>query len=156
MTDQRPTLYLSNFASYRTVGHHGPGRTFTIMAKPRKWEHGEGSVRALVPSLEDLENFQLSLINGATYRKRFIEDVEARDVRPGSLLAWLHTSGHDGNPIVVVVRDGDTLCCACSRSTAKGEMCHRAWAAPILAKAGWNVVLDGETLKGDDCEKPRR
>ena len=45
----RPTLYPSNFASYRTPGMHGPGRKLTIMARPRAWEVGEGTAHALMP-----------------------------------------------------------------------------------------------------------
>lgn len=44
---------------------------------------------------------------------------------------------------VVLVADGDSLLCACSRTDAAVARCHRAWAAPFLARAGWRVVLDG-------------
>ncbi len=45
-----------------------------------------------------------------------------------------------------VVRDGDTLCFACSRAHAARGLCHRVWAAELLVAAGWRVVLDGVAL----------
>lgn len=44
-----PTIYLSNWSSHKTPGAHGPGRKFTIMARPREWEVGEGTVAVLMP-----------------------------------------------------------------------------------------------------------
>ena len=42
----RPTLYLTH-VSVRRPGFVGPGRKWTIMALPRRWERQEGDVRAL-------------------------------------------------------------------------------------------------------------
>jgi len=47
----------------------------------------------------------------------------------------------------VVVCDGDTICCSCSRSKAASGLCHRVWAAELLQLAGWCVVLDGFELE---------
>jgi len=49
----------------------------------------------------------------------------------------------DGVPMHTFVADGDTLCCACSAANAARDLCHRAWAAPYLVRAGWRVLLDG-------------
>lgn len=135
--NQRPRLYLSNWASRRTPGMHGPGVAWTIMARPRAWEHGGGEVSAFVPPGE------------------WVEDVKAGRLHPDNYAAWLRfrwTSGadlHAPGALVahvrgrkVLVADGDTLCCACAR----GEFCHRQVAAPFLAGAGWEVVLDGEVF----------
>lgn len=47
----KPEIYLSNWSSHRTPGHHGPsGRKFTIMARPRAWERGDGHVPPLLPN----------------------------------------------------------------------------------------------------------
>lgn len=46
LMSDRPTLYLSNWSSHRTPGCHGPGRKLTIMAAPRRWEHGAGDEAA--------------------------------------------------------------------------------------------------------------
>jgi UDP-2,3-diacylglucosamine pyrophosphatase LpxH len=61
---------------------------------------------------------------------------------PGELIVV--TAGED-----ILVQDGDTLCCACSRDEAAAGRCHRVWVAEALAKAGWAVVLDGvEVVRG--------
>jgi hypothetical protein len=142
----KPTIYLSNFASFRTPGHHGPGRLFCIMAKPRHWEKGEGHVVVLTPSREDLENYQSGLINGAMYQKRFLEELEGRDLSPGALLAWVDVSA-SMKPIAIVVRDGDTLACSCSKEAAAQSKCHRVWIATPLSEAGWRVLLDGKEFQ---------
>ena len=42
-------LFVSNWSSHRTVGAHGAGHKWSIMARPRRWEHGDGSVPVFVP-----------------------------------------------------------------------------------------------------------
>ncbi len=46
----------------------------------------------------------------------------------------------------VLVPDGATLICACSRQAAAAGRCHRVIAADLLKRAGWSVVLDGRSL----------
>lgn len=46
----------------------------------------------------------------------------------------------------MVVPDGATLICACSREAAAAGRCHRVIAADLLKRAGWTVVLDGRSL----------
>lgn len=60
-------------------------------------------------------------------------------LRPGRLAS----TTPDG---IVLVEDGDTLICACSRAAAARGECHRVFAAPLLAAAGWRVVLDGREV----------
>jgi len=145
MSNQRPTLYLSNWSSHRTPGCHGPGRKLTIMAAPRAWEHGEGRVVWLTPDERDLRDAKAERISVDVYRERF--ETFARlhlgrgHLAPGELI----TTTADGSRSV---EDGDTLCCACSRDEAAAGRCHRAWAAPLLVAAGWRVVLDGEEVPG--------
>jgi len=141
----RPTVYLSNWASDRTPGHHGPGRRLTIMAHPRQWEHGDGRVEALVPMARDLMLYRQGVQSLADYRARY-DAMVLRDLSrlaPGQLLA---DCGEQG---LSAVHDGDTLCCGCSRDDAAAGRCHRVWAAHALARAGWRVVLDGEDLVED-------
>jgi hypothetical protein len=133
------TVFLTNWSSRKL---HGPGRKLTIMAKPRAWEHGEGTVRELVPAAEDLEAIRSGRIDLAEYRRRYFAmlgpaDWQMDDLKPGSL--GLRTS-------LTPVQDGDTLLCACSKEAASKGECHRVWAAEALQKAGWNVVLDGVPL----------
>ena len=147
-TDRRPTIYLSNWSSARTPGHHGPGRKLTIMAAPRAWERGVGRVSTLTPVLSDLRNAQKGRLSPEEYRRRFELDLRRAmpdAMSPGALLIdaeaddWEGIGGHPSR----VVRDGDTLCCACSRDAAAAGRCHRVWAAPALVRAGWRVILDG-------------
>lgn len=132
----KPTINLTNFSSRKL--HHG--HVYSIMARPRAWEHGEGSVSDLVPNASWLCEVQRGACTMAQYRAAFEERLErsiaAGDLAPGFLKA-------DGRRSFRVVEDGDTLCCACSVIAAKIERCHRAWAAPFLVRAGWCVILDG-------------
>lgn len=125
----QPTIYLTNWSSKKL---YGPGRKFTIMAAPRWWEHGDGTVQGLVPSLPDLLGYRTGQISLAEYNTRYIQMV-----RPN--LATLTPEGP-------VLKDGDTLCCACSRDVAAKGACHRVWAATLLREAGWRVILDGAEI----------
>lgn len=135
----QPTLHVTNWSSRKL---HGPGRKWTIMARPRWFEKGHGSVPLLTPNPLVL----LAVQNGAqsigAYREGYESYVEghADDLEPGRLKASIV-----GWPITI--SDGDTLCCACSRAKAAAGECHRAWAAEALVRAGWRVVLDGEVLE---------
>lgn len=135
-----PTLYLTNWSSRKL---HGPGRALTIMAAPRHWEKGAGCVSALLPLLSDLRDVQAGRISADEYRHRFEEHLdacaEAGSLPPGRLLYEVPPF----DDIPAPVRDGDTLCCACSRADAAAGRCHRVWAAQALVHAGWRVVLDG-------------
>jgi hypothetical protein len=77
----------------------------------------------------------------ALYRAEFRRQLEAWGVEalaPGRLYANARPHAW-----VAHVADGDTLCCACSAANAARGLCHRAWAAPYLVRAGWRVLLDG-------------
>ena len=138
----KPTLYLTNWSSRK---HHGPGRKFTIMARPRAWEHGEGRVPVLLPSVADLLDVKAGRITEALYFHRFSAQVEACEasgvLAPGRLGALLTSPTEHADPVA----DGDTLLCSC----ACGAPCHRRAAVPFLIRAGWRVILDGmEVLDG--------
>lgn len=141
----RPTLYLSNWSSHKTPGHHGPGRKWTIMAAPRRWEHGDGQVDALVPDINDLRNVKAGVISADDYFGSYESGLASMPdlLRPDHMTAGgpLRRSGPGRIDIDLnYVRDGDTLCCSCAR----GARCHRRVAAKYLHLAGWRVVLDGE------------
>ena len=90
-----------------------------------------------MPAWADVRDVKAGRITMEEYRARYLGwlEVMAPQLQPGELDA---TGGS-----VLPVKDGDTLCCACSReAAAKGE-CHRVWAAEALVAAGWRVVLDG-------------
>jgi len=137
----RPTLYVTNWSSRKL---QGPGRKWTIMAKPRRWERGDGVIESFVPDAGDLGLVRAGEISMEEYRRRFM----ARDwapIGPGQLTALikLWTSGIYRR---FEVADGDTLCCACSREAAARGECHRVWAAELLHRAGWRVILDGRQI----------
>jgi hypothetical protein len=73
----------------------------------------------------------------ATYRAALEVRWEREDLSPSSLLVF-NTVG------LGRVQPGDILCCSCSAKDALAGKCHRAWAAPFLVRAGWDVVLDGQ------------
>jgi hypothetical protein len=112
------------------------------MARPRQWERGEGRVLDLTPVASNLIDLQAGQISNDEYRSRFTTLLEPFALVPGQLKAY--TSYGIG-----LVENGDTLCCACSRADAAAGQCHRAWAAPFLARAGWRVILDGVEVIDD-------
>ncbi len=139
------TIYLSNWSSHKTPGHHGPGRwKWTIMAKPRHWERGHGRVTSLTPSIEDMESAKLGAISLYEYRRRFMRMAR------WSLMPLEASVGSIPNASIATVRNGDTLCCACSRAAAARGECHRVWAARLLHEAGWRVILDGKELNDEN------
>jgi len=149
--DGKPTIYLSNWSSHKTLGHHGPGRKLTIMVNPRRWERGVCCVHTLTPArcwLYALQNGEMSVDE---YRGLFeaMTEAWADKLRPGYLFS---EDPKDNPPMVwvggyVLVEDGDTLCCACSRDEAAAGRCHRVWAAHALARNGWRVILDGAEVQ---------
>lgn len=141
----KPTIFVTNWSS---KGTRGPGVAWTIMARPRTWERGAGTVRALVPSHAMLTAVKGGTIGVGLYRADFVAHVRPAELRPGRLEAF------DGDAHVEVA-DGDTLCCACSRDAAARGECHRTWVAELLRREGWRVMLDGRELAGvDDGWRP--
>ena len=147
------TLYISNWSGYATPRAHGPGRKWTIMALPRRWEKGEGVVSLFVPDPDDVRAVQDGRITPEEYRATFLHRVALRIRRkenplgivPGQLMA---TTPLD--PLRVA--DGDTLLCACSVAKARAHQCHRVWAGAFLALSGCDVVLDTSPLAIDAAQ----
>jgi len=154
-----PTIYLTNFAS-RLPPHRGPGAVYTIMANPRRWEHGDGVVSVLVPRRDDLAAIRMAREESSFAGRKLTRDDAAvityqiayrRNIRfngdpigPYDHLAHGTLSAMETGGRLVPVGDGDTLCCACSRDAAAAGLCHRVWAAQMLRRAGWVVVMDGK------------
>lgn len=140
----KPTIYLSNWSSARSEGHHGPGRAFSIMARPRAWERGQGRVWKLTPGEWCVRDVKAGRMSREDYRRLYEGSVE-QWLKIGLLLPGVLEAqkGEVTSDDITPVRSGDTLCCACSREKAGEGGCHRAWAAPFLMRAGWRVVLDG-------------
>jgi len=138
----KPTIHITNWSSPNL---HGPGRKINIMERPRYWEFGDGRCRQLTPSDAIFDAAKNKPIDMETYRTRYIAQLfdMAQDggLQPNSLCvgAYRHPSS--------LVLGGDTLLCACSKAAASRGECHRVWAAEILVKAGWNVILDGKEIQ---------
>jgi hypothetical protein len=134
----KPTLHVTNWPSTKL---HGFGPKFTIMAEPRHWEKGDGRVVRLTPPASLMRAAKDGRLSLEEYRAAYLEHVAKRGVGPGDLYAaaWVMRQN-------VFIRNGDTLCCACSREKAAYGECHRVWAAEALVAAGWRVVLDGKEL----------
>lgn len=128
-------IYVTNWSS---KGTRGPGRAWTIMARPRTWERGEGAVPRLTPSHVMLTAVKKGEVSVASYRDDFLRHASVEE-----LVARIGSSD-------VRVSDGDTLCCGCAKAAALNGECHRVWAAELLRRAGWQVILDGRELAGVD------
>ena len=134
------TIHLTNASSRKL--HHGS--VYNIMAMPRGWEHFNGNVPAITPTMSWLAAVRRHACTVERYREKceqkFADSLQSGILAPGRLLVRSFACP-------VLVRDGDTLVCACSREAAARGDCHRAWAAPFLARAGWRVVLDGVAIQ---------
>jgi len=135
---EKPKIFMSNWASEKSPGHHGPGRLFSIMVKTPWFARSTGLVDVLVPPAAALWDLKGGQIDMPTYKRIYLEKLDqwAARLSPGKLVA-------DAGGGLVVVASGDTVCCSCARSEAAAGRCHRRWAAERLAESGWNVVLDG-------------
>lgn len=140
----RPTLHLTNWSSRKL---HGPGLRFGIMARPRRWEHGDGKVLRLIPDANEAPLMLRALADRANVATMlaYRDAIEARWAGDNFLVPWrlvaMTTRETSLAPAGewIPVRDGDSILCAC----AVGAECHRRWAAPFLVRAGWRVLLDG-------------
>ncbi len=138
-------IHLTNWGSKTK----GPGKVWSIMAVPREWEYGDGSVPALRPRKEAVLAAHAGTLSREEYRARFLDprlsgvymlgEFEL-SMRPGEMIAFPEGSLLEH----VLVQDGDSLCCACGRKKAAQNRCHRTLSAALLTKFGWEVYLDGE------------
>lgn len=151
----QPTLHVTNWSSKKL---HGSGRKLTIMARPRSWECGDGAIKMLAPNDSDLRAVQSGRMEPKRYFERFGEAIKEHErlglLEPGTML---FSAGERTGPSAewILVADGDTLCCACSREKASLGECHRVLAAGALLRSGWRVLLDGRVLIGiDDSGRP--
>ncbi len=149
----RPTIYLCA-SSARRPDKRGTGARYSIMAMPRAWEHGDGTVTELVPPKPLLRAVQKGEVSWAFYelelRRRWTKEIVQWDdtfkpgfvfARQGSGSVLHHRTGlSERTDRLIQVRSGDALFCGC----AEGKPCHRRIAAEYLHNAGWNVVLDGK------------
>lgn len=125
-------VYLTNLSSKAL---HGPGQLRCIMARPRRWE----SVHPRVPELTPQPALFARVFAGRISLERYCQEYVSHASGHAAAIAPGGTAG---------LCDGDTLFCSCSREAALAGRCHRAWAAEILRRAGWRVILDGYELLG--------
>ena len=83
-------------------------------------------------------------------RETFLAQIPRGLLQPGTIV------GTTAEMSSVVIQDGDSLFCACSAAHAAKGFCHRAWVAPFLRAAGWDVVLDGVDLQARTALDGRR
>lgn len=121
------------------------GRAYTIMAFPNvlRGEIGDGRCEALTPAGSEIP-----------LMRALVQGRRAGDVDPNTLNQYRASlnarwASLDLSPAVLdvagvaYVQHGDALACACSADEALAGRCHRAMAAPWLARSGWSVWLDG-------------
>ncbi len=145
----KPTVHLANFASRRTLACHGPGLVWSIMRYTPQWAVRFGELEVLAPAGGDLQAMRAGEMEVAEYRDRFLAGVAQKvmvEDKPGGIVGWSLAPGRLGVYAIGglhAVKDGDTLCCTCSREQASAGRCHRVWTAELLHANGWQVVLDG-------------
>jgi hypothetical protein len=168
MSDERPTIYVTNWATInaaqreprppKTVGkvllRREGHAAYTIMAKPTalRGECGDGRVPLLTPLrgwLDAVQNDDEDMSEEGRrrqaererlYRCRCVgRFLEA--LLDGRLAPGALIAIGSGTEIPLV--DGDVIACACAIEKATRGLCHRAWAADALVAAGWRVILDG-------------
>ena len=149
---RRPVIHLTNWATRRLH----KGRRWTIMARPRNWEMGLGSVPDLTPPFEAFELYKEGKMSIDAYReftlRSWHKDLVYIQMQfgPDMLYAILYDRS-----VVELVKSGDTLLCCCAKRHAEHGRCHRVWAAELLRRAGWEAILDGAPLEGvDDDWRP--
>ena len=151
--ERTPRVFVSNWASAATLGHHGRGKRWSLVPAPGARQNGDGWVECFIP---DADAYQAARDGDADgFLEGFAAAVFASSqdgarLRPGMLSALYGAQPPAGVEFVGgdrshrSVRDGDTLCCVCSRkTTALDGSCHRVVVAHALTAAGWEVVLDG-------------
>ena len=131
MCADRPTIHITNWSSKKL---HGPGRKWTIMANPRKWEWGHGRIESLTPCRNYLLEIVSDELTWEAAKVDYRVNLDSGKLSPGKLSGWSHSKQ--------LIADGDTICCGCSKESAAAGKCHRQWAAEALALAGWRVLLD--------------
>lgn len=140
---ERPALHLTNWASR---AQHGPGRRLCVMAYPRTWELGDGTVLAAVPGGRQVRAFLAGELSVEAYRSHVEKYAASRMCGPGELMFAPRIGTHLGP--ATPVQGGDTLLCSCPRpdSPRRTHPCHLEWLAPYLVRAGWRVVLYGQEI----------
>jgi len=138
----KPIIHITNWPSKKL---HGPGKKWTMMALPREWEKGDGSIDELVPTEEDTINAKSGKITFDEFRMNYFAELSSMSLfRLGRLQAITE------NDTKVYVKSGDTICCVCSKDAASEGKCHRVFAAEIMNDAGWHVILDGKDFTKTD------
>ncbi len=161
-----PTLYLCHARARRG---QGPGRRWSIEARPDFRVRGAGRIHALRPPWPWVARFAEDRIPVQDFRAAYQDMVTgllAEDYRPHaarcalvpSLVLWgswrrYLTAERALGPGELVaeswcdcthlVEDGDTLW----TSEKWGAEGVRKWAAEVLACSGWRVVLDGREVR---------
>ena len=115
----------------RDISAKSVGHVPSLMPQGRELEIIERMHR-----LRDPERYQLLMLALRDHYLRRMEGLlEAGALAPGGLQAFFR----DERPLP----DGAQVVCTCPPERAHRGLCHRWWAAPFLARAGWEVTVDG-------------
>jgi hypothetical protein len=148
------TLYVTSWSVPQHpayVGADPQRRRWTVMAYPAQEQRGRGRVPLLIPPAhthDDLRALVAARGGGRPQpdrEQRYREELERgwRSAEAaGAFVRLRGVSWRDGE--CVDIRAGDVLLCGCGLEAAREGGCHRTWFAPFLARAGWDVVLDGQ------------
>ena len=163
----QPTIYLANWSSHKSL--HGPGKgLYSIMAQPRSWEHGWGKVGALCPPEAAVPHLRAALIAKHSPKLGGLFDLDESEDEPETNPYQMLVTGHFQKMLTAgklapgsltwhrmdtdtkgPVETDSTCCCACSVADSLAGKCHRAWAAPYLHAAGWQVMQEGSVWEPD-------
>jgi len=147
----KKTIYIARF---HDTQYHGPGRKFSIVTEldevsfmpewaklPTTDPYIDGIVDALTPDVQLWKNYLSGAIPWQSFREKYSQVVSSTPLYHGTLMARL-TDGSE-----IIVDDGDTLLCVCTKAKADDMRCHRAWAAYWLRGCNWRVMIDGRQLR---------
>jgi hypothetical protein len=134
----KPLLFVGVWAD----AEKSPGLKLSISSRTPYGFGPDGKVDALVPRAEDLRLYKTGVISLVEFGDRYTKSAETfglKKLAPGKLV-WSPFSFFDQDKVQPVL-PGDHIFCACDVTGDKHCGCHRRWAAEILERAGWNVVI---------------
>lgn len=143
---RKPRIRPLYLASWRERGDWAPGRrnVYTLDAKPDPCEHGDGQIKILIPTSDELRATPKAFRKAYKHRLAMYH-LNTGGLEPGRLLAHTFDPREGQAQLIARVAPGDTL--ATAERAANQARNHRIWAARALAWAGWLVVVDGITFE---------
>jgi hypothetical protein len=143
---EKPVLFVCGLEDVLGGNVSSPGRRLSIASRTPHGVNPDGKIDALVPRAEDLRFFAQKEISQEEFRERYYAWVghQAASLAPGKLFWQPYSFFTQGDE--QLVESGDVLFCTCLHAQKDGLECHRLWAAELLVRFGWKVVLDGDRV----------